>query len=402
MRRSIMAWLKKVFIKSKRLQKQTEELTKEALDSAERYGTTIKGTVKELNESVQKEIKDIAKQNEEVINKAKGIGNSVSNGITANAQGLVAPILYTDEKILELKEDIENQGAKYRELNQNKTTADAIMIGGESLLIMINTGVVPDDILEAYASAYPDLSQEISFLDRAQELDGAALTGLISGVKGKLFEQQYIEYLNDGNLPDGYTATLAESATQKGWDIAIEGSNNELASVIQAKATDSISYIKEAIEKYPNIDIVTTDEVYSHLVMSGVSEGIINSGISQAEITGHVQDSITSADPTMDFTPPLLTLAFIAFTSYKDNSLSLYEKALSAGDRTGKTYLSYLIGGSVAVITNTWWLGVVSSVGSRLLSDSGRKNAEMYENLKKTKKVNQDILKRLKVPNRST
>ena len=48
----------------------------------------------------------------------------------------------------------------------------------------------------------------------------------------------------------------AESATQPGWDIAIKGSNGKIASVLQAKATESVSYVQDALEKYPSIDVV--------------------------------------------------------------------------------------------------------------------------------------------------
>ena len=56
--------------------------------------------------------------------------------------------------------------------------------------------------------------------------------------------------------------------------------------------------------------------------------------------------------------------------------------------RSGKTYLSYLVGGGVAAITNTWWLGVLGSVSSRILSDSGDRKYEMYEKLKEVETIN--------------
>ena len=224
--------------------------------------------------------------------------------------------------------------------------------------------------------------------------------GLVNGVKGKLFEQKYVDYLNGGNLPDGYVASLAGSATQPGWDIQILGPNNELASVLQAKATDSVSYVTDAIARYPSIDVVTTEEVYSHLVLSGVSEGIANGAISNAELADQLEKAVDSVELTMDFVPPLFTLAFIAFTSYKDQSLTLYEKARSAGDRSGKAYLSYLIGGGVAAITNTWWLGVLGSVGSRYMSDDGLKKRKIIEGLNNVYQTNRRIIERIKATNR--
>ncbi|MCG7869713.1 MAG: hypothetical protein JAY74_25500 [Candidatus Thiodiazotropha taylori] len=238
------------------------------------------------------------------------------------------------------------------------------------------------------------MSESVSFQAKVRELNDETLPGFISGVKGKLFEQKYIEYLNDGNLPDGYTAVLAESTTQAGWDIAVRGENGEISSLLQTKATESVAYVQDALEKYPNIDVVTTDEVYNHLVMSGISESIMNGVISNADLLDTLENAVDLSDLTMDYTPPIFTLAIIAFTSYKDESLSLYEKARSSGDRSGKAYLSYLIGGGVAALTNTW-LGVLSSVSSRIISANGRRKYVVHEHLKKIEQINQLLIDRL-------
>ena len=130
--------------------------------------------------------------------------------------------------------------------------------------------------------------------------------------------------------------------------------------------------------------------------MSGISENITNGSISNADLVDTLGDAVDASELTMDYTPPMFALAFIAFTSYKDESLTLYEKARSAGDRSGKTYLSYLVGGGVAAITNTWWLGVLGSVSSRILSDSGNRKYEIYVKLKEIEKNNQLIIESLK------
>lgn len=312
------------------------------------------------------------------------------------ASSMYRDVRYADSDLVTLQQNIENQGGYYRELNRRNTTADAMMLGGETLISLLAAGTIPDEIITAYQAAYPNLSDSISFQERVRELDDDALTGFLSGVKGKLFEQKYVEYLNDGNLPSGYAAVLAESATQPGWDIAIEGQNGEIASVLQAKATDSVSYVQDALEKYPNIDVVTTDEVYSHLVMSGISENITNGAISNVDLVDALGNAVDASELTMNYAPPVFALAFIAYTSYKDESLTLYQKASSAGDRSGKTYLSYLVGGGIAAITNTWWLGVLGSVSSRILCDGGNKKYETYVNLKAIEKNNQLLIMKLR------
>jgi hypothetical protein len=133
--------------------------------------------------------------------------------------------VYYTRNLKEIAVRIKNQGGYYRELHRNSGAIDSIVLGGETLISLLADGHIPEEIINAYAAAYPNLSDSISFEDKVRQLDGDSLTGFISGVKGKLFEQKYAGYLNDGKLPDGYSAKIAESATQLGWDIAIEGSN---------------------------------------------------------------------------------------------------------------------------------------------------------------------------------
>ena len=318
------------------------------------------------------------------------------------AKGLYVNTLYSKDKLKDLENRVESQGAMYRELLRNKPLGDTIFIGGESLGSLLSATSVPEEIENAYAAAYPDVSSETSFLDKVRELDGEdKITGLLSGVKGKLFEQQYVQHLNSDVLPDGYLANLASSANQAGWDIQITGPNQEVVQLLQAKATDSVGYVQEALERYPAIDVVTTDEVYAHLVMAGVSENISNSGFSEIDLSEQVESAAGAADIDFDFAPPVLNLAFISFTSYRDESLTLYEKAKSAGDRSGKTYFSYLIGGGIAAITNTWWLGVLGSVTSRYMSDEGLRKVQLVDTLNKAYRNNQAIIDRMKCGERS-
>ncbi|WP_415405680.1 hypothetical protein ACLHDG_07900 [Sulfurovum sp. CS9] len=376
--------------------KNIKNLLSQGLSLKEEAQKELKKKSQTLKELWDENKDDIFQQGKEVLDTGHTYVEQVYDTATGSAKNVYRDIIYSDGDLRKLNNHIESQGAHYRELNRDKSVSDTIFLGGETLVSLLSATAIPNEIINAYESAYPNLSQEISFQDKIRELDEDSSIGFISAVKGKLFEQKYIEYLNDGNLPDGYSAFLAESATQPGWDIAIEGKNGEIASVLQAKATDSVSYVKDALEKYPNIDVVTTDEVYSHLVMSGISDNLTNSAITNVELIDTLNDAVESSELTMDFSPPLLTLAFIAFTSYKDESLTLYEKAKHAGNRSGKTYLSYLIGGGIAAITNTWWLGVIGSVGSRLLSERGDKKFEVFKKLQDIEKSNQMIIDRMK------
>lgn len=335
---------------------------------------------------------------------AAGVAYSTAGGYAENAycsirktiRGSVDSWTCSPGKINKLQRIIKAQGGYYRELiKSRKDWQDCLFLGGESLAVYYTGAQISDEVLKAYEAAYPNLASETDLSTLLKGADGAELTGLLSGIKGKLFEQKYVEYLNGGNLPDGYRAELAESVIQPGWDIAIIGSNDEIVKVLQAKATESVGYVKEALERYPHIDVVSTEEVYAQFAMRAAGEiDVINSGMSDVDLEQAMDSAVDASSVSMDFSPPWFTLAFIAFTSYKDESLTLYQKAAMAGERSGKSYLCYLVGGSLAAITNTWWLGVVGSVSSRYLSDRGNRRRAIFESLKAVEETNWRVLER--------
>ncbi len=372
----------------------------------------LKNAVREAKDAVletvtkARTVESLDKAKQRVRQAAEAVGSGVEGaatftrstvvGLRSSAKGLASVFSDHEQEIQKLEHDIEAQGGLYRELIRSKRAGDTIFVGGEPLAVLLAVSHIPQEVVQAYEAAYPQMSQSISFEDKVRSLDESSLPGFLSAVKGKLFEQQYVDYLNASRLPDGYEATLANSANQPGWDIAVAGPDPEIAALIQAKATDSVSYVVAAMQQNPAIDVVTTDEVYSHLVLSGISEGIVNSGIANADLTASLEAAADAADLGFDFLPPWFTLAFIAFTSYKAESLSLYKKLELAGNRTGHAYLAYLIGGGVAAVTNTWWLGVLATVSSRFLSEVGRRKAQVLHELTTTYQTNRRILQRLK------
>jgi len=305
--------------------------------------------------------------------------------------------VFSKENIAGIRGRIEAQGMEYRSIvnehQQGRRVVDSLAVGGDLLSDILAGGDASADVHTAYAAAYPDLAQKMSFESVVRSLDDSQITGFISGVKGKLFEMEYMEYLNDGNLPDGYYAELAHSATQPGWDIAVHGPDGHVASLLQMKATDSVEYVRHALERYPDIDVVTTDEVYSQLVMNGAADHVSGSGITDADLTHHVTEAVDGTQIHMHWTPPVISLALIAFTAYTLKDATEYEKAHNFGNRAAKSYLTYLIGGSVAAVTQTWWLGLLAGVGSRYLAGRGRRQREAYQELVKVAETNESVLR---------
>ena len=359
----------------------------------ERLAETAKEAAKNAKDSSRQAVekaKNYLHDPKDEIDQGLKMADNATNGAAKSIfQSISDSVNYwqNKSKIEKFKERIEQQAEEYSIIANNRLPGrrmvDSLFVGGDLLSDILRTGASPE-VKAAYAAAYPELSQHMSFEDSVRAQSDEHINGIVSAVKGKLFEMKYVNYLNEGNLPDGYSAELAHSATQPGWDIAVHGPDGHVAEILQLKATDSAAYVHEALKHYPNIDVVTTDEVYSHLLMNGASDNsadIIDSHITNAHLADTVIDSVDSSAYHMHWTPPIISLAMIAFTSYTLKDANVYDKASHFGKRAGKSYLTYLIGGGVMEITQTWWLGLLAGVGSRYLAGQGTRKREICEQL---------------------
>lgn len=129
--------------------------------------------------------------------------------------------------------------------------------------------------------------------------------------------------------------------------------------------------------------------------MQGFAESVIDGGISDEALTAAVEGGMDSATISMNWMPSSVSLALIAFSAYTQEGLSAYEKSRKFGERSAKSYLAYLAGGSLAVVTNTWWIGVLGGVGSRLILGSGRLKRERIAQLKQLVRSNHAVLRQM-------
>lgn len=221
---------------------------------------------------------------------------------------------------------------------------NALLAGGE-----IDLDKVTPQMAEAFHLAYPH--EELSALaDRSPE----ELAGFINGWKGKLFEVDVRDRLNAGewvgdlHLEPGQTAELAASATQPGWDLAISDAHGAVVDQLQLKATGSLAYVKDALEKYPDTHVLATSEVgadagdhlHGLLSTSDNSNDYLTDAIAQP-LSDHLGHSI------LDTLLPGLPLALIGLTegygalTGKRTGKRASERAVS---RTGKSLLAGAIG----------------------------------------------------------
>lgn len=264
---------------------------------------------------------------------------------------------------------------------------DLLAIGGVSLGSMVaGSALVPPEVEEAFALAYPGLAANgVSFLDAVQDKSAGALLGLVNGVKGKLFEMDLVTHLNDGGLPAGLTASLAPSATQPGYDLLVKDANGNVVDLLQAKATDSVSYVQEALQRYPDIDLLTTTEVHARLLALGAGERVADSGISATALQQKIEaaSGIADAGDAVDWLPGGVSVALIALSALVDRSVSLEQRSAQAGERVAAVGVTGAAGHAALMATGYWWLGLAAGLGSKFLADHGGAKRERLEALRR-------------------
>ncbi|MCC6750682.1 MAG: hypothetical protein IT371_23695 [Deltaproteobacteria bacterium] len=255
-----------------------------------------------------------------------------------------------------------------------KDWLDAAVLGGtrvaEILLGRVTDADLEPQVVEAFHTEYPHLG---SLTERLQSLSGDddALRGLVSGVKGKLFELRYVEQLNAGGLPEGFHAELAESPTQPGWDVAIRGPDGEITELLQLKATADLDYVRGALERHPEIDVVAPHELVEGADVShDVADHLIDSKIALADLHDTVGDAVDAAGAAagLDVVPEL-ALAFIAGQAVFElarRSRPAEAVLQDAASRGGKAMIAAGVGGVLTWLAGPW-VGVPATVGTRLL-----------------------------------
>ena len=122
-------------------------------------------------------------------------------------------------------------------------------------------GPIGQEFIAAIRDRYPDLeSASVSDIsDFMSNYDAEQMVGVISLIKGKLFERLVTHTENSDN--DAWRAYMHEDESYPGSDIIFTNDDTGEILEISLKATDSASYIESSLLKYPDIPIMSTDEV---------------------------------------------------------------------------------------------------------------------------------------------
>jgi hypothetical protein len=172
-----------------------------------------------------------------------------------------------------------------------KSRSYEYVIGGVFYALLTRTAV--DDSVESAlvldalrrSTASMDGTSESELSDYLDGYDADQLKGIANNVKGIYHEVLWVRQYNDTH-EDTYAA-LFGATNHAGADIEIKFSGtDEVVDTIQLKATDSVAYVKEHLERYPDIDVLVTNETAERM------SGVYSSGIDNVQITGQVNHDL--------------------------------------------------------------------------------------------------------------
>ena len=259
-----------------------------------------------------------------------------------------------------------------RYLKSNRESLFTLTLSAASSEILLDQDISQLDprLLEAIRATNPSLGDERIF-----SLQGYELQGAVNTAKGKYFEYLVADRLNAGEqvgpviLPEGYKAVLADSANQPGWDMRIVGPDGATADYLQLKASTSAGYIKEALDRYPDIEILATHEV-AH---SGI---VLDSGITENGLNDQVSSAIDAMDNSMtnrflDYFSPLFPLVAIAtWEGYKVSvgrqSIDQFKLAIA---RQGQRIVAAKLAGAAVYAVGGGLMAIPASFAGGLLFD---------------------------------
>lgn len=249
----------------------------------------------------------------------------------------------------------------------------------------------PHDVVAAlkHLGLYKRYSPE-TFHGVLAHLSQPQLRGLGSSVKGTDFEIQSTHLINHGDMTGlpGHVAhvDLATTTNQAGWD-AVGTTDHGTTVHLQMKATDDLHVLMTHLSRYPEYpDIVTTKEVAEAAYLHGVDSGhVINSGISNDALTGHVDATLGHLDlahALHELVPEVAFGIIAVFALIKlragedkhDVMAWVKEQAALAG-------IANLAGLLVQVVTGTSLLRPVTAIGTRLMAARGKLASQVADRM---------------------
>ncbi len=295
---------------------------------------------------------------------------------------------------------------QYNRKSEREILGIAATAADISLNEVVNIGLEPD----------PD-PQVMAAINRLQEAGTipADLRMIADGsiqfnaIKGVYFEVLVRDELNLGRpvgdiaLLPGQTAKLAESITQEGWDLQIVNEDGTVAEAIQLKASESFSYIKEALDKHPDIRVIAPQELeeraesIDQLTTSNITDESIEDAVG-TQLSELSEDAVSdilhqSAEVAFDAIPGI-SAAIIGVTEAGQVLMgrSTVEESLKrGGTRLARSSIYTVIGAGLSA-ADAGIISVPTVMVLRVAEGRVRHRAAMGEHLDE---MTQEILREL-------
>tara|TARA_B100002051_G_scaffold181513_1_gene171889 strand:- start:237 stop:1382 length:1146 start_codon:yes stop_codon:yes gene_type:complete len=310
--------------------------------------------------------------------------------VTYNGALNLGNSIFGDSRIKKLEDKLNRQSITFnKEIQKHKSQYpyfDSYIVSGLSIPQMINSGIADPDLELAYQYQFPHKANQMSLTEAWQGFDsGEQLLGFNNALKGKLFEIKYLDHISE-TLEPGYTAKLADSPTQKGFDIEIYNPLGEIDQQLQLKASTSASYVKKALEQYPEIDVVTLEDFEGQILLANQSSRIIGSSISNDDLISSMEGSVLSGLEYL----PLLGLSWIIFSEYTKKEASEFQKTVKTIERM----IDYLVNAGIISVTGFFGIPIVAI--KQMSLTNGEKKRLYIQQLKKKLSLQKKSHKRMK------
>ncbi len=174
-----------------------------------------------------------------------------------------------------------------------------------------------DQAVLAAFRRYSGKTQDIdSVRDYLNALSENQIVGVVSNVKGILHEMEFVSLENSDG--DSVTAAMFPETNHKGFDVVLNDYETGESWEIQLKTTDNTDYVEEWMDKYPDGEILVSEEIASEL-------NLPSSGFSNQELTVRVEkfvDRLISEEANTsiwEFFPvlSLLSVSLVVMEMYK-------------------------------------------------------------------------------------
>ena len=240
----------------------------------------------------------------------------------------------------------------------------------------VELDAITPQMREAFNRAYPS-NGLVTFLESLRDLERGSdqALGHFSKWKGVYHEVLIRDRLNSGQqvgnviLGEGQWAALPENLNQPRFDLRILNPDGTEDIVLQAKATFENQLLREALSKYPETQILATDEVAERFV----DERIFSSGFSNERLHEQVTAPMEEIwdGPVEELLENVLPfLPFVLITTIEGSKVIIgrqpFERALTKATSRGVKTGAALGIGALLAFANAGMLSLPATVLTRL------------------------------------